>query len=491
MVTGGTTYRPIIGMEIHVQLATATKLFCRCPVEFGAPPNSRVCPVCLGMPGVLPVMNRRAFEFAVRTGLALNCTIARFTKWDRKSYYYPDLPKNYQISQYDLPLSSGGHFDVPIDGGLKRVGIIRAHLEEDAGKNIHDNPGYTGVDLNRTGTPLLEVVTEPDLASADEANTFAVELQKLVTYLGVSEGVMQKGQMRFEPNVNVAITQAGVEYRTPIAEIKNLNSFRAVRAAIDYEIRRQISEWEKDHNYTLKNVGKLNCGWRDEAGRTEIQRVKEEAHDYRYFPDPDLVPVVVEDAWLEEQRRSLPELPIQRRLRLQKQYGLSAESAAVVVAHPSTAELFDAAVTAGADATTLAKQMGSFWSMHANAAGKAIGELGIDAARMAELSRMTADGKLNATAAATVAEKMLASGAAPSQLAADHGLEQLQDTGSIEAFVDAAIAANADAAEQVRTQAKKWEKALGFLQGAVMRESKGSAPPQVVRELLLKKLQGT
>jgi len=491
-------YRPIIGLEIHVQLATRTKLFCACPVEFGAEPNSRVCPVCLGLPGVLPVLNRRAYELAVMLAVALNCQIRRFTKWDRKSYYYPDLPKNYQISQYDLPLSHDGHFDIPANGGLKPVGIIRAHLEEDAGKNIHDlpapagqsgQPGYTAVDLNRAGTPLLEVVTAPDLASAEEAYVFATELQRLVTYLGVSEGVMQKGQMRFEPNVNLAITWDGREYRTPISEIKNLNSFRSLRHAIDYEIQRQLAEWAKDHDYVLEKVGKVNCGWRDDAGRTEIQRVKEEAHDYRYFPEPDLVPVELDDVWLAKLRGLVPELPIQRRLRLQQTFGLPAASTETIISDRATADLFEAAVAAGAEPTTLAKQCISFWSMHANAAGTTIAGLGIAAARLAELSRMTADGRVNPTAAAAIAEKMLTNKASPADIARAEGLEQLQDSAGIEAFVEEAIAANPEAAAQIRDKARKWEKALGFLQGDVMRRSKGSAPPQMVRELLLKKLQ--
>ena len=238
----GIEVRAIIGLEIHVQLSTKSKLFCACPVRPEAPPNTCVCAVCLGQPGSLPVLNRRAVEHSILTGLALNCEISRHTKWDRKSYFYPDLPKNYQISQYDLPLAHNGHFDVPIEGGMRRVRIRRAHLEEDAGKNIHDTPGCTLVDLNRTGTPLLEIVTEPDLTSAEETYAFCIELQRLVTYLGVSEGNMQKGQMRFEPNVNVAIVEEGAEVRTPISEIKNLNSFRSVRDAIAFEIDRQVSQ---------------------------------------------------------------------------------------------------------------------------------------------------------------------------------------------------------------------------------------------------------
>ena len=323
MSAGDLEVRPIIGLEIHVQLATRSKMFCRCPVEFGAEPNTRVCPVCLGLPGALPVINRKAYEYAVLVGLALNCRIAPVCQWDRKSYYYPDLPKNYQISQYDLPLASEGFFELPGNeaNAPRRIRIRRAHLEEDAGKSLHDRPGYTGVDLNRAGTPLLEIVTEPDLRSAEETCILAGELHKLVTYLGVSEGNMQKGQMRFEPNVNLALTQRGAEYRTPITEIKNLNSFRALGQAIAYELDHQLTEWKKDRHYVLSEVGKVNCGWRDELGRTEVQRVKEELHDYRYFPDPDLVPVTTEEAWLEQMRGRLPELPLPRRARFHREHG--------------------------------------------------------------------------------------------------------------------------------------------------------------------------
>jgi aspartyl-tRNA(Asn)/glutamyl-tRNA(Gln) amidotransferase subunit B len=482
---------PIIGMEIHVQLATASKMFCRCPVEFGAGPNTRVCPVCLGLPGALPVMNRQAFESAVLVGLALGCEIARFTKWDRKSYYYPDLPKNYQISQYDLPLGSKGVFEMPAKSpaGTRRIRIRRAHLEEDAGKNVHDQPGCTCVDLNRAGTPLLEIVTEPDLASAEEAYQFATELQRLVVYLGVSEGSMQKGQMRFEPNVNLAITEGGHEYRTPIAEVKNLNSFRSLRDAIAYEIGRQLSEWKRDRGYVQGKVGKINCGWREELGRTEIQRAKEEAHDYRYFPDPDLVPVVVSDAWLEEIRARLPELPVQRRERFCGEYGLSPADAAALVADRRTADLFESAVAAGGDAKTLSKQFAGFWAKHANAAGCSVAGLGIDAVRLAELSRMTAEGGINATAAQVIAERMLTDRRPPSEIAGSEGLEQMRDTSAVETFVEQAIAGNPQAVADYKSGGKKSGKALGFLQGQVMQASRGSAPPKLVRELLLKKLR--
>jgi len=481
--------RPIIGMEVHVQLATRSKMFCSCPVEPGAPPNERVCPVCLGMPGTLPVINRRAVEFAVRTALALNCAIARFTKWDRKSYFYPDLPKNYQISQYDLPIGAAGRFTITTkEGGARTIRIRRAHLEEDAGKNLHEGLDHTRVDLNRAGTPLLEIVTEPDLASADEAYAFATELQRLVVWLGISEANMQMGQMRFEPNVNVAIITDGREYRTPIAEVKNLNSFRSVRNAVAYEIDRQLAQWKADHDYTLEKHGKMNFGWDDVRGITEFQRGKEEAHDYRYFPDPDLVPVVFEAPWLTNQQAALGELPQARQARLRDSIGLSEADAATITADRTTSDLFDAAIAAGADGKVLSKQFISFWSARANARGLSIAGLGVAATRLAELAKLTADGTISASAAAQIAEKMPGNEDPPGEIAKREGLVQVRDESATQAWVDQAIAANAQAVADAKSNPKKKRAALGFLRGQVMKLAGGKADPSLVGELLEKKL---
>ncbi len=481
--------RPIIGLEIHVQLATKTKMFCSCPIEFAGEPNSRVCPVCMGMPGVLPVINRQAVEYSIRLGMAVDCQISEFTKWDRKSYYYPDLPKNYQISQYDLPLCHDGHFDIRTDAGTKRIRIRRAHLEEDAGKNLHEGLDHTRVDLNRAGTALLEIVTEPDIANADEAYTFCTELQRLVRWLGISEADMQKGHMRFEPNVNVAITVPdGREYRTPIIEIKNLNSFRSVRNAIAYEIQRQVGEWEADHDYTIEKFGKENRGWDDDRGVSEFQRGKEEAHDYRYFPDPDLVPIVPEQAWLDEIRSQMPELPIARQRRLIDTHGLTEAEAVQIVTDRATADLYEAAIAAGGDANVLAREFVSFWAMHANARQCTIAELGIDAARIGQLSRLVADSTINATAAATIAEKMLTSPDGPEQIAKAENLIQTSDAGALETLVDEALAANPKAVESAAPGHKKQKASFGFLTGQVMKASGGQANPKVVQEILTRKL---
>ncbi|HKQ47492.1 MAG TPA: Asp-tRNA(Asn)/Glu-tRNA(Gln) amidotransferase subunit GatB [Phycisphaerae bacterium] len=486
--------RPIIGLEIHVQLATRTKMFCRCPVEFAAEPNSLTCPVCLGLPGALPVMNRLAVDFAIKAGLALGCRIAPFTKWDRKSYYYPDMPKNYQISQYDLPLSADGAFEIAKpDGSLKKIGIIRAHLEEDAGKNLHEGLDHTRVDLNRAGTPLLEIVTKPDLSDADEAYTFCVELQRLVRYLGISQANMQKGQMRFEPNVNVAITEGGVEHRTPISEIKNLNSFRSVRSAIQYEIDRQIAAWKADPDYTLAKKGKMNFGWDDVREVTEFQRGKEESHDYRYFPDPDLVPVKVDAAWLERLRGEIGELPSIKERRFIAEFGMTAKDCEVILADRETAALYEDALKAGADAKLLTKHFVGIWNNLASARGATISRLGITALAVTELAKIVQDGSISATAAAQVAAEIctLPADAAepPLTVARRLGLLQVRDESATLAWVDQAFAENPQAvADALGDNPKKSKAAPGFLRGQIMKISQGKADPKLAGEFIEKKL---
>ncbi|MHC4242342.1 MAG: Asp-tRNA(Asn)/Glu-tRNA(Gln) amidotransferase subunit GatB [Planctomycetota bacterium] len=481
-------YKLIVGLEIHVQLCTKSKMFCGCAVEFGQKPNSRVCPVCLGMPGVLPVMNKQAFEYSVLVGLALNCEIAQFTKWDRKSYYYPDLPKNYQISQYDLPLSENGYIEIPLESGkTKNIRIIRAHLEEDAGKNVHTAGNYSQVDLNRTGTPLLEIVTEPDMNSAAEVRALAVELQRMVRFLGVSEADMQKGHMRFEPNINLIITKDGAEYKTPIVEIKNLNSFRALERSVDYEQARQLDEF-LETGLVMGMGNKTTRGWDDEKEITVLQREKEEAHDYRYFPDPDLVPVKLTSQWLAEIQGRLCELPIKRQLRYVEQYKLSDYDAGVLTADRSTSNLFDEAVKAGADPKRVCNIITQTGLKMANEKGCSAGDLGLKPQSVANLAGMIEGGAIGAGSAGQIFEVMVQTGKEPEVLAEELNLIQKSDAGELEAIVDQVLADNPKAVEDVTAGGKKSKKARGFLLGQVMQKSKGQANPKVVSEILAKKL---
>ncbi len=483
------TVKPIIGLEIHVELDTETKMFCRCRNRFGDKPNTNVCPVCLGMPGVLPVMNKLAVEYSMKVGMALDCTVPDFTKWDRKSYYYPDLPKSYQLSQYDLPLCQHGVLSVPLeDGTTKDVRVLRAHLEEDAGKNVHDNPGFTGVDLNRAGVPLLEIVSEPDMNSVDEAVSYAKSMQRLVRWLGVSHANMQMGHMRFEPNINLHITRNGTTYRTPIVEVKNLNSFKSLEGAIAFEIRRQYEAWCEDSDYTIEKCGKQNRGYDVDSGQTVFQRGKEEAHDYRYFPDPDLVPVVVSEDWRESVRAAIGELPLARRDRYMNELGMTFKEADALTQDAATGDLLDAAISAGAPAKRCVNLLLSRGSAIANERGCAIAELGLSSDQLAELATMLDSGDINATSAAKVFDDLLDTDESAKALAEAMGLLAVKDTGAIEAWVDEAIAENPQAVDDVKAGGKKQKKAFGFLTGQVMQKSKGAAPPADVQALLQQKL---
>jgi len=490
---GQIEYKVIIGLEIHVHLATKSKMFCGCALEYGAQGNSRVCPVCLGLPGSLPVMNKQALEYAVLAGLALNCEIAGFTKWDRKNYYYPDLPKNYQISQYDLPFSSKGNIEISVEGGqTKKVGIIRAHLEEDAGKNLHGSGNYSQVDLNRTGTPLLEIVTEPDMNSAAEVRALAVELQRMVRYLGVSEGDMQKGHMRFEPNVNLHITTDGVEYRTPIAEIKNLNSFRALERSVEYEERRQLDEF-LEKGIVMEMGNKTTRGWDDEREITVLQREKEEAHDYRYFPEPDLVPVELGGAWLEDIKSRLCELPLKKQMRYVREYGLSDYDAGVLTGERTTAGFFEATLKAGGQPKPVCKWIAQQGLRLAKERGCKVNELGITPEQVAELTNMVVLGDVSSTAVTAISNIVVQDGGSGpsvsiSQVAREHNLIQKSDAGELESIVEQVLEANSQAVADVTAGGKKSKKAIGFLLGQVMQKTKGQANPRVVSEILNKRL---
>ena len=485
------TMTPIIGLEIHVELATRTKMFCRCVNRFGDPPNTHVCPVCLGLPGALPVMNATAVEYSMKVGLALGCTVRPFTKWDRKSYYYPDLPKNYQISQYDLPLSEDGRLEVPVEGGTKAIRVKRAHLEEDAGKNVHDRPGHTGVDLNRAGVPLLEIVSEPDMNSVAEVLAYARAMQRLVRWLGVSEANMQMGHMRFEPNINLHIVHDGRTGKTPIVEVNNLNSFRALERTVAYEIHRQTSEWQADRDgYSMENLGKQNRGYDDATEQTVFQREKEEAHDYRYFPDPDLVPVTVSDEWRERVRGEIGELPLARRQRYMSQYKLGLAEADALTQDAATGDLLDAAVAAGAEAKRCVNLLLGRGAALANERECTLAEVGVTAGQLAELVRMLEAGEINATAADKVFLRVAEQGGSPREIAESEGLLAVTDAGQIEQWVDEAIAANPQAVADATEGGKKQKKAFGFLMGQVMQKSRGAAQPGEVQKLLRQKLEG-
>jgi len=484
-------YRIVIGLEVHVQLLTQTKLFCGCSTKFGLPPNSATCPICMGMPGVLPVMNRQAFDLALKAALALNCEIASFTKWDRKNYYYPDLPKNYQISQYDLPFSHDGWLEIEAPDGLRRVRIIRVHLEEDAGKLLHDEQGgghESLVDLNRAGTPLLEIVSHPDLTSPEEARAYLEEIRLLLRELEVSDCEMQEGSLRCDANVNIHVPLSDGSYAaTPIVEVKNLNSIRAVERAIKYEAQRQYDEFRRTGK-KLGEVAKATAGWDDARGVTVVQRRKEEASDYRYFPDPDLVPVDVDTAWLERIRAGLGEFPAVLRKRLQGQYGLSAYDAAVITSQGRAfAGYFEQAAGLCGDAKEASNWMTNQVLQTLNERKADIKSFPVTAAALAELIKSKKKTGLNPQRSREVYAHMLATGSTADQAIHDLGFKVVADESQLREIVRQAIAANPKAVADYK---KGKVKAADAIKGAVMRETKGMAKTEVVQQLLMQELAG-
>jgi aspartyl-tRNA(Asn)/glutamyl-tRNA(Gln) amidotransferase subunit B len=482
-------YKIVIGLEVHVQLLTKTKLFCGCSTQFGLPPNSATCPICIGMPGVLPVMNSQAFELAMKAALALNCQIASFTKWDRKNYYYPDLPKNYQISQYDLPFSHHGSLQIETAAGPKRVRITRVHLEEDAGKMLHDEKGGgtdSLVDLNRAGVPLLEIVGEPDLASPEEAKAYLEELRLLLRELGVSDCEMQEGSLRCDANVNIHIpTSDGTVAATPIVEVKNLNSFRAVERAMKYEAERQYAEFQKTGK-KLGEVPKATAGWDETRGVTIVQRRKEEASDYRYFPEPDLVPVTVEAARLDLIRKSLGELPAAMRSRLEKEYGLSAYDAGVITRQGRKfARYFEDVARQSGDAKKAANWTTNEVLQVLNERKIEIDEFPLPAKALADFIAQVQKTGLNMQRSREVFDGMLKSGRSAGDAIKDLGFEVVSDVGQLLEIVRRAIAANPKAVADYK---KGKTKAADAIKGAVMRETKGMARTEAVQELLLQEL---
>jgi aspartyl-tRNA(Asn)/glutamyl-tRNA(Gln) amidotransferase subunit B len=477
-------YRITIGLEVHVQLKTQSKMFCGCSTTFGAPPNTQVCPVCLGMPGVLPVMNRRAFELAVKTALALNCTIAEVTRFDRKSYYYPDLPKNYQISQYDMPLSHDGFLDIETSQGKKRIGIRRVHLEEDAGKLLHTGGGTSQVDLNRTGVPLMEIVSEPDIHSIEELRECLDALKLLLTYLDVSNCNMEEGNIRADANISVQMETGGKEISTPVSEIKNMNSFSACEKAMAYEAERLLGRLKA--GITMETHPKETRGWDDERSVTVGQRRKEEASDYRYFPDPDLAPVVMDRGWLARIRAEIPELPQLRRKRFIEQYGLSEYDAGVLTADRRIADIYEKLTEKTKDPHQSCIWVTQTLMRALNTGIITIDHLPVSLDDVADSMKLVADNTMSITVANTVIwPGMMATGKSAKQLLADKGLAQVSDVSALDAAVDAVIRKFPSQVEQLRSGK---EGVFNFLVGMVMKETKGKANPQVVTELLKKKL---
>ncbi|RII31005.1 MAG: Asp-tRNA(Asn)/Glu-tRNA(Gln) amidotransferase GatCAB subunit B [Geobacter sp.] len=475
-------YQPVIGLEIHVQLLTDSKIFCGCSTKFGAEPNSQTCPVCLGLPGALPVFNEKVAEFAIKAGLATNCTISPRSIFARKNYFYPDLPKGYQISQFEEPICLKGWLDIQVDGGLKRIGITRIHMEEDAGKLVHgDISGLedgSGVDLNRACTPLLEIVSEPDLRSADEAIAYLKKIHQIVTWLGICDGNMEEGSFRCDANVSVM--PAGSQTFGTRAEIKNVNSFKFVKQAIEHEIERQIDLIE-DGGTVVQETRLFDPN----SGKTRSMRGKEEAHDYRYFPDPDLVPLVIDDAWVQRVRSELPELPEQKIMRFTDEYGIPAYDAEVLTASRPLAEYYEECVTLNGNGKAVSNWVMGELTRALNDSGASIDKCPVTPRLLAELLKLIDSGTISGKIAKTVFDEMWRSGKEPGKIVEEQGLIQVSDSGAIEAIIDEILAREA---EQVAEYRSGKEKLFGFFVGQVMKASKGKANPALVNELLLKKL---
>jgi aspartyl-tRNA(Asn)/glutamyl-tRNA(Gln) amidotransferase subunit B len=471
-------YEPVIGLEVHVQLGTRTKIFCGCPTGFGAPPNTNVCPVCLGLPGALPVLNLSAVDMAVKAALALHCRINSTSRLARKNYFYPDLPKGYQISQYELPVAEHGW--VKIEG--RRVGITRVHMEDDAGKSMHegfrDSDRYTYVDLNRTGTPLIEIVTEPDMRNSSEAYAFLTELKQAMQYIGVSACDMEKGQLRCDANVSVRAK--GAEKLGTKAEVKNLNSFRFLKQALDYEIARQVAVIESGGR--VEQETRLYDPDRDE---TCGMRSKEHAHDYRYFPEPDLVPLRISDEWLARIKAEMVELPADRRTRFVQKYGLREYDAQVLTATRELSDYFEAAAKASGDPRAAANWVMGDLAAALNSAGKDIADSPVTPERLGELIALVAKGELTGKLAKDVFAKMLATGDAPRAIIEREGLKAMSDSGELEKVIDEIIARNPKQVEQYRGGKTT---VLAFFVGQVMKVTRGQANPQTAGDLLKQRL---
>ena len=473
-------YEAVIGLEVHVQLKTKSKMFCGCATTFGAEPNTQVCPVCLGYPGVLPVMNEEAVRKTILTGLMIESEVARFSKWDRKNYFYPDMPKNYQISQYDLPLCAHGSVEIKLDGGkTKKIGVTRAHLEEDVAKNLHFET-KSGVDFNRAGTPLMEVVSEPDMRSPDEAFAYLTALKEILISGGISDCDMEKGQLRCDSNVSlrpVGQTEFGEK-----VEIKNMNTISGVRRALAYEIQRQTAALQKG-----EKISQETRRWDDAAGKTLVMRTKEYAHDYRYFPEPDLMPVVVSNDMLAEVRKGLPELPEAKRQRFIKQYGLPEYDAGVLVAEVTLAAFYERAAQGAKNPKAISNWVTTEFLGKLAEAKTSIDECPIRPEHLAELVSLIEGSQISGKIAKDVFAEMFSSGKSASAIVKEKGLVQVSDAGAIGGFIEEAIAKNPKSVADFKSGN---EAAINFLKGQVMKLSKGKANPQLVGEILLRKLKG-
>ena len=476
-------YEPVIGLEVHVQLATRTKIFCGCPTSFGAPPNSNVCPVCLGLPGALPVLNGPAVEMAIRASLALHCRVNEVSRFARKNYFYPDLPKGYQISQYDQPVSEHGWIEVEVEGQpRKKIGITRVHMEDDAGKSIHDglrdSDRYTSVDLNRSGTPLIEIVTEPDMRSSDEAYAFLTEIKQVLQYVQVSTCDMEKGHLRCDANVSVR--PKGAEKFGTKAEVKNLNSFRFLKQALDYEIARQVAVVESGGR-VIQETRLYN----PDLGETIGMRSKEHAHDYRYFPEPDLVPVRVSAEWMARIRETMVELPGDRRQRFIRDWGLREYDAQVLTSTRELSDYFERAARAAGDPKAAANWVMGDLLGALKAQDKDIGESPVSAEDLGELVSLIGKGELSGKLAKGIFAKMLDGGGSARAIMEREGLKQISDSGALESMVDDVIAANPKQVEQYRSGKTT---VINFLVGQVMKASRGQANTATVNEILKRKL---
>jgi len=474
-------FEPVIGLEVHAQLKTDTKIFCNCSTSFGAPPNTHTCPVCLGMPGMLPVLNKKVVECTIKMALATNCKIEHESRFARKNYFYPDLPKGYQISQYELPIARFGYINIEMGNYSKRVGITRIHMEEDAGKLSHD-PGrpISFVDFNRTGIPLMEIVSEPDIRSPEEAGNYLRQLRTIVRYLGICDGNMEEGSFRCD--ANVSIRAIGAEQFGTRAELKNLNSFKHVEKALHYEINRQ-----KEILFDGGKVVQETRLWDPVKSRSISMRSKEEAHDYRYFPDPDLLPLIINEDWIDAVRETLPELPNEKKKRFIAEYGLPSYDADVLTVSLATANYFEDCLKIFPEPKTLSNWiMGSLMAL-LNAEGKTIEQSPISSQNLVRLLKLVKEGIISGKIAKVVFENMAKTGKSPDKIVKEKGLVQVTDVSAIEEIISNILAENAKEVDDYRNGKTRL---LGFFVGQVMKETKGKANPKIVNEVLKKKLEG-